>query len=445
MTIQYTDWVVAPFPTQIDTIPPVVSFISPPTPLEGGIIQERLTTYQWIANKPDCMYRYKGSWETSWSSWTINTISQSDNLPNGSYAFSVQAKDKFGNESAILTRSFVIFRELPVPVTLSPAEGAILANDMVDFVCQVPRGDIGQAWHFEFQIATNQEMTAFVDDVEWFSSSEDYSGFSYDSPVPESDGGTIIFTKQLELRTHYWYRTRVRLAGTETVGEPSEIRLFVAGVLGTNLILTTDQEVVRADGSSVAIIRAEVRDSLQQIDTLWNGVVNFSIVYGAGALSVPSSNVVIEDGVASVAIKSDVINQVEVRGEANNLLPSSTFVDFVSNRLPDLPVWNMASDELDFPTTMVSLVCDIPADQDNDLLHFRIEIDTKETFDSPELLTAESRFALAGWEYFDGVNWLAFPSGGVPQGNGKIRYTTTSPLKDQRQYYARIAAWDQIA
>lgn len=445
MAEQYTSWVVAPFPTQIDTVPPVVSFVAPPTPLEGSTIQERITTYQWTADKADCEYRYKGSWHTDWSAWSTNPIAQSDNLPNGSYAFSVQAKDKFGNESAIITRSFYVLRELPVPVLIAPASSSVLANNSVAFVCEVPRGDDGQSWHFEFQIATDSNMIQLVENKTWFSSVDSYLGYSYTAPVPENSGGTITFSKNLPTRQQYWWKCRIRLAGTNIVSQPSAPRSFTLGTLGTRAVLIASKSQVRADGVATSNIRAEIQDTLQQIDTLWSGTIDFSIVSGTATFQGNPLGMIVNSGVASIEIKSDIINDVSITCNHPDLESVPVVVSFVANRLPIAPIWSMTPDELDFPTTTVSLVCDVPADLDNDTLHFKIEIDIIQTFDSPNLIVAESRFSTAGWEYFDGINWLAFLTQGIPQGTGKIRYTTTTPLKDKHQYYARIAAWDGIA
>ena len=44
----------------------------------------------------------------AWSTWTTATYADISNLPNGSYTFSVRARDAAGNQSAIVSRSIVI-------------------------------------------------------------------------------------------------------------------------------------------------------------------------------------------------------------------------------------------------------------------------------------------------------------------------------------------------
>ena len=442
MAIEYTNWVYAPFPTEIDTVDPVVSFVSPPTPIEEGRVNAREISYQWTANKTNCEFRHQGSWESDWSDWSVVTTTQSDNLPNGNYSISVQARDQFGNLSEVTTRTFIIFRDLPIPTLVAPVANGIVDDPSVVFVCDVPRGENGQTWHFEFQISTNSSMTQLVDGVTWFSSINGYAGFSYNAPVPENAGGTVSFTKTLDTRTKYWWRCRLRLAGTNFIGAASEAQSFTVGILGTQLIATATPSTLRADGSTESVIKAEVQDALGRIDTVWTGNVTFSIAAGVANFSLPT-NVTLVNGAASTSITSNLINIVNVYANANLLPNAAVEVNFVSNRLPGVPEWRDSTVNLPIvAATMATLTCSIPGDLDNDKLHFMIKLDTVDTFDSPYLFIAESRFSTVGWEYFDGLNWLAFPSEGVLQGSGLVRYTTTQPLQDTKKYYAKICAWD---
>jgi hypothetical protein len=51
---------------------------------------------------------YLAGYSDSWSSWSAGTFVDFSNVPSGSYAFSVMAKDAAGNQSAEVTRSVVI-------------------------------------------------------------------------------------------------------------------------------------------------------------------------------------------------------------------------------------------------------------------------------------------------------------------------------------------------
>lgn len=451
MAIQYTDWVVAPFPTQIDTVRPVVSFVVPPTPEAGARVSSRIITYQWTSNKADCRFKYKGSWQLAWTDWATTLTTQSDNLPNGNYSFSVQCIDKFGNESEPVTRSFVVLRELPVPLQVAPADTAILSSPGVAVVCTVPRGENGQTWHFEFQIATNSSMTQLVGGVSWFSSLNGYGGFDHDgvglnAPVPENSGGTVGYTKLLSERARYWWRCRLRLAGTDQVSDASPIRSFVVGVLGTKLTVVSNPVTVRADGTTVSTITAQVHDPLGQLDTVWNGSVNFVVSGGTASFQSAATGIVLSGGIASTTVSSSTINVASIRADSASLASGTATVEFVANRIPGAPEWlDPPTNSPDITSAVTTLTATIPADLDNDNLHFKVELDTVNTFDGVDLIVAETMFSVVGWEYFDGSNWLAFPIAGVPQGSGQVRYTTTQPLEDTKTYYARIAAWDKVA
>ena len=88
---------------KIDKTPPSVSIISGPS----GTINTDTATFSWTGsdNIGAVQYRYglNGEW-SGWSSVTTNTFS---GLADGSYTFSVQAKDEAGNTNT-QTRSFTI-------------------------------------------------------------------------------------------------------------------------------------------------------------------------------------------------------------------------------------------------------------------------------------------------------------------------------------------------
>lgn len=446
MTIQFTNWVVGPNPTEINSVLPIITFVSPPTPIEGARVGTRTVIIQWTSNKPECLYKIKwgSAWGTEWqniTSYTINDIS------NGDYAFSVKGKDKYGNESVPITVNFTIYRELPIPTPIAPAMNAILPSTATSFVCSVPPGEIGQSYHFEFQIGTDPLMTQLVDNVSWFSSVNGYSGFSYVAPVAQNQGGTISFTKSLSPRKNYWWRCRIRLAGTDQVGAASETLPFTVGVLATKLLLTAAPLNVRADGKSTTTLTAKAVNRLDVVDTEWVGGINFGILSGVANFIGTPDLVPLSSGMAAINVYSNTLNNVTFVARTNYLIEANAVVNFTANRLPNAPEWlttPINPSEVFVPTASLSFT--IPTDPDNDRLHMKLELDTKETFDTPDFFIAESRFSLVGWEYYDGTNWKAYPTDGVPQGlaGGIIRYTTTQPLLDGKTYYCRVSAWDGV-
>lgn len=463
---QYTDWVVAPNPTDLSRTKPTLSWVVPPTPHEDVRVTSRTVTFQWRCNKADCVYKYKGSWATEWSDWNPSSVHVTPSLPNGTYSFAIQARDTYGNVSDTVTRNFVVYRELSIPEPISPAINQILSDTAnVNFVCTVPPGEPGQQYHFEFQIAYNQAMTNLVQpNVQWFSSVNGFNDFSYNAPVAENAGGTITFTKTLTTRRRYWWRCRIRLYGTDRLSAASEAIPFTVGILGTRVALSVSPAAVRADGTSSTTVTGRVENALGQIDTVMVGQIRLSktgVAAFAGTNPDGPITLSLNNGLVTTTLTSNTINPVNVVGEGSYLdgfgnsvalASGNAIVDFVHNRLPMAPTWlpESITEGINLgiiSATATAVVMRIPADLDNDRLHMKIEIDTSDTFDSPNLIVSETRFNRTGWEYYDGVQWLLFPETGVPQAhaNGLVRYTTTVPLEDNTTYYCRAAAWDNYA
>lgn len=71
------------------------------------------------------------------------------------------------------------------------------------------------------------------------------------------------------------------------------------------------------------------------------------------------------------------------------------------------------------------LVFKMPAGSGN--MHFTIEIDSVNTFNSGDLIRVRSSASQTNWEYFNGSVWAAFPSSGIPQtyAGNQARYQAT--------------------
>jgi hypothetical protein len=98
-----------------DTDPPRLSISSAPT----GPIRENTLRLRWIAidetsspdnTNPDAVlysYRLEG-FDDNWSEWSATTYIDYDDLPSGSYIFSVKAKDMAGNLSQTVSQTITI-------------------------------------------------------------------------------------------------------------------------------------------------------------------------------------------------------------------------------------------------------------------------------------------------------------------------------------------------
>jgi len=97
-----------------DTTPPVAHFISPPTPTEGSVINDPTPKFKFDSTDP----AYPGatyqchvdanSFKTCRSPFTTAPLS------DGAHSFSVKAIDPAGNESAVVTRAFMVDSHAPV-------------------------------------------------------------------------------------------------------------------------------------------------------------------------------------------------------------------------------------------------------------------------------------------------------------------------------------------
>ena len=63
-------------------------------------------------------------------------------------------------------------------------------------------------------------------------------------------------------------------------------------------------------------------------------------------------------------------------------------------------------------------------------MHFMIELDTANTFDTGDLRQYATNRDQTGWEYFDGADWVAFPAAGVDTAyaGNDCRFTVSVPL-----------------
>lgn len=447
------------YPTNYDTRQPDITFTQP----TQTTITTRNVTFAWAVDKPSQFkWALQGPngflvpWTTTWSVEASASEYTHTNIPNGSYTFFVKAMDRYGNEK---TESFAIEvrREILAPTQIAPLAGTYLPNASVVFRCNVPLGEIGDLYDYEIQILkvvrVNPLQTERLDPaIEWYSSADSYSGWSFTAPIPENIGGEVSFTKILDLRKRYQWRVRLRVTrgGVTLYGPASPYIMFTTGILGTQLVIDANPTSVRADGVNAITLLASARDIHGNTDNQWTGTVNFSstgipVTFVATQTSVPFIG-----GIATTRITSTTVGNVTIKGVSTSLLDGEKAVGFIANRLPFAPEWATAPfNPPEVSLTSAELVATVPIDLDNDRLHFKMEIDEWQTFDGPNLIISESRFETerGKWQYFNGTEWVSFPAEGVPQGvpGTLVKYVTGEVLQDGKTYYCRIAAWDQFA
>jgi hypothetical protein len=103
-----------------------------------------------------------------------------------------------------------------------------------------------------------------------------------------------------------------------------------------------------------------------------------------------------------------------------------------------VPVWTTPADTVTMTATPV-LAFTIPALASP--MHFYLQLDTANTFDTGSLRTHDSSVSQTNWEYWDGGAWVAIPVGGVDDayGGNAAHYTVTSDLAAVT-WYRRIRA-----
>lgn len=102
-----------------------------------------------------------------------------------------------------------------------------------------------------------------------------------------------------------------------------------------------------------------------------------------------------------------------------------------------IPTWVSPSNHASGVQGSDPLVFVMPTAEAN--IHFELQIDTANTFNSGNLQIKKSWENQTGWEYWNGSAWVAIPSGGVPNtySGNQARYTPPVALS-ATTYYRRI-------
>lgn len=74
-------------------------------------------------------------------------------------------------------------------------------------------------------------------------------------------------------------------------------------------------------------------------------------------------------------------------------------------------------------------------------VHFEIQLDLADTFDTVDLVVVKSHWDQTGWEVWDGDSWEPIPAAGLPSdyAGSEARYTIQTPL-DNGTWYRRVRA-----
>jgi hypothetical protein len=105
---------------------------------------------------------------------------------------------------------------------------------------------------------------------------------------------------------------------------------------------------------------------------------------------------------------------------------------------PPVPVWSSPADTVSMSATP-TLAFTIPAL--GSAMHFNLQLDTANTFDTGSLRDLMTTTDQTGWEYWNGAAWTAFPAAGVSNtyAGNDARYTVQTTL-GSGTWYRRVRA-----
>lgn len=103
-------------------------------------------------------------------------------------------------------------------------------------------------------------------------------------------------------------------------------------------------------------------------------------------------------------------------------------------RYVGVPVWTTPGDDVEITDTTPTLNFTMPGAVGP--MHFWIELDTVDTFDSGAYRVHKSQSDQTGWEYWDGGAWQPIPQSGVANtyAGNEARYTIQTPLSNTTWY-----------
>lgn len=140
----------------------------------------------------------------------------------------------------------------------------------------------------------------------------------------------------------------------------------------------------------------------------------------------------------AVLLKPDNSATFTADAELFSPVVEATFTADAALVIVGTPHWTTPADNTQITSTPV-LAFIIP--QATAPMHFQIELDRVNTFDSVDLSTFDSNNDNTNWEYWDGDSWEPVPVGGVSQSfaGNEARLTISNPLATG-EWFRRVRA-----
>lgn len=317
------------------------------------------------------------------------------------------------------------------PTLVSPANNAFLPASLTRLLWNVPADADNDLLHFNVELSTNSDFTAHLNGSP-FRSRQNSANFMPTPPLL-AGSGTAQFTLSDKLNegTYYW---RVSAEDAELVSAPASPFHFT---IDTTPPFTANH--FPAKGAVGVIPNTPIQI---QIQDLLSGVNATSLILKIDGTPVTpnltgtAENFTLSYQSATPFLNSSVVTAtLDASDQVGNIMATDTLQFTIVAELnlsPGVPVLVTPENNAYFQTTPAQLVWNIPADANNDLLHFTVELSSISDFS----------VHLPGSPFRSQENPANFtPTPPVTAGSGTARLALTENL-NEGIYYWRVSAQD---
>ncbi len=316
-----------------------------------------------------------------------------------------------------------------VPALSSPVNNSFIVDTTPTLNFLIPKDDENDKLHFKVEISTTNDFTTQIAGSP-FESQSSTTGFSPTPPVNPGTG-SMDYTVQTALAdgAYYW---RVSAKDDFNYGQASSAFNFnidTSAPTTSSLnpaINATDVPVnttisfhLQDNGSGVEKMSISLKvNDVNVTPTITGTTADYAVTFS------PTSNFNYNQTI-SVAIDA-----MDILGNKMTTVSYSFTTGTQSNTAPAAPVLTTPSDDVFINNSKPEFTWSVPADQDLDLLHFKVEIDDDHNWDQITQ-TIESKTNITGFS----------PAPPVAQGTGSMKYTVQTALTEG-DWWWRVAAWD---
>ncbi len=344
---------------------------------------------------------------------------------------SVKASDFAGNLMAAQAYSFTtanILNTAPeTPTLTTPLSDVFINNSQPTLTWSVPQDVNGDALHFKVELDNDHDWSTIARTIE---SKVAVAGFSPAPPVTHGTGA-VSYALQTALGEGSWW-WRVAAWDGKVYGNYSSERNFTLDLSPPFISNQAPSPGVTGVAINADII-VQINDALSGVDTLTiemtvNGTKVVPVLNSVTAGFLLTYNPPLDFGyeqTITVAIKG--------RDPAGNSMSTHTYSFTTasrSNTAPAAPVLSAPAIEAFINNSQPMLVWSVPADENADALHFKVELDSDHNWNSVTQII-ESKTNSVGFS----------PTPPVAPGTGNVSFALPTALSEGTWWW-RVAAWD---